>query len=651
MANSAALGIDLLLATACAAAWAGSLATALVLGRATPPGWLPRWAPTAAGVLGAVLGAGRLALLAAGSPALVGDRMLGAAALTVPGCVAGLAAVVLHHPQTGAGGEANRRRRLTWLAAAASSTAAGLLSAFTFGTPAGWLPLAVLGVLAILGMGAAAIGFGRGWRHRGVLPVAALGVAVLAASLTVSWMDSRAAAPSAFHVAGHHMGATTASAQPAADTSVDALRAAPASGTVREFTLHARSERVTLDDGRTVDALTFGSLPGPELHANQGETIKVTLVNDSVPDGVTLHWHGYDVPNAMDGVPGVTQDAVMPGGSFTYEFPAAQAGTYWYHTHQNGSADVPLGLYGALVVDPPSGPDPGTKDLTVPVHTVGGSTLFGSHAGLWTETVAPGTPVRVRLINTDQLTQRFSVAGAPFRLAAVDGGDLAVDADRTAAELTGAVLPLAAGGRYDVVLTMPEHPVQVALEGSRGGSLALVPPGEHAPSSAPRFERGPEIDLASYGAPAATPVPRADASATYVADRLLRFVDGVPKFAFTVNGAVYPNIPPLVVHEGEKVLVTIVNRSDDIHPMHPHGHHVRVVSIDGRPVTADLRMDSLEVRPGQVWTVLLTADNPGIWMDHCHNLAHARDGMVFHLAYEGVFTPFDHGGGSANRPE
>jgi FtsP/CotA-like multicopper oxidase with cupredoxin domain len=198
---------------------------------------------------------------------------------------------------------------------------------------------------------------------------------------------------------------------------------------------------------------------------------------------------------------------------------------------------------------------------------------------------------------------------------------------------------------------MPSRPVDLAVGGSRGGALALVPPGEHAPSSASAFVAGPELDLAAYGTPAAAQPAPPDASVTYTVDHLLRFVDGVPRFAYTVNGAVYPNIPPLVVADREKVLVTIVNRSEDIHPMHPHGHHVRVVSIDGRPVRTDLRMDSLEVRPGQVWTVLLTADNPGIWMDHCHNLDHARDGMMFHLAYAGVATPFSHGGASENRPE
>ncbi|MDQ4490882.1 multicopper oxidase family protein [Sinomonas sp. ASV486] len=645
MPASAVLGVDLLLAAACAAAWGTALAAGLALTRTTAPGWVPRWAPDAVGTLGVLIGAGRLAVLFGGPSALVGDRLLGATALTAPGCLAGLAALVLPRLT----GPERHGRQLSALAAASSLTTAGLLAVLTLGTPAGWLPVAVLGALALLATGAVAAGLAKGWRHRAVPALGTLSVAILVGSLAVAWMDSRGGAPSSFHEMDGHSGMSStgpAASSPHANRSVDALRGSQTSGPVREFTLHARSGKVTLDNGSTVDALTFGSLPGPELRAVQGETVRVTLVNDSVADGVTLHWHGYDVPNAMDGVPGVTQDAVMPGQSFTYEFAAAQTGTYWYHTHQNGSADVPLGLYGALVVDPPGGPAPGVKDLTVPVHSIAGATLFGSHAGAWSETVAPGTPVRVRLINTDQLTQRFGVAGSGFRLSAVDGGDLA-----GGAELAGTVLPLAAGGRYDVVLTMPDHPVWITAEGSHGGALALIPPGDPAPSSAPRFGGGTELDLAAYGAPAASPVPHADATATYTADHLLRFVDGTPKFAFTINGAVYPNIPPLVVHDGENVLVTIVNRSDDIHPMHPHGHHVRVVSIDGRAVAADLRMDSLEVRPGQVWTVLLTADNPGIWMDHCHNLSHARDGMVFHLAYEGVGTPFSHDASSANRPE
>ena len=74
---------------------------------------------------------------------------------------------------------------------------------------------------------------------------------------------------------------------------------------------------------------------------------------------MTLHWHGVDVPNAEDGVAGVTQDAVPVGESFTYRFVADQVGTYWYHSHQVSHEQVQGGLFGALVVTPkPPTPDP-----------------------------------------------------------------------------------------------------------------------------------------------------------------------------------------------------------------------------------------------------------------------------------------------------
>ncbi len=103
--------------------------------------------------------------------------------------------------------------------------------------------------------------------------------------------------------------------------------------------------------------------------------------------------------------------------------------------------------------------------------------------------------------------------------------------------------------------------------------------------------------------------------------------------------------------EGDTVRVRLVNRSFETHPMHPHGHSVRVLSVDGRCPPQPLWLDTFDVGPGEVWEVALYADNPGIWMDHCHNLEHAALGMVTHLAYRGVATPFDHGGPAGNAPE
>ena len=103
----------------------------------------------------------------------------------------------------------------------------------------------------------------------------------------------------------------------------------------------------------------------------QGQLIEVQLRNESVADGVTLHWHGVDVPNAMDGVAGVTQDAVPIGGEFTYRFVADQVGSYWYHSHQVSNPQVAGGLLGSLVVTPKSGIAQ-QVDVSAVAHTYGG---------------------------------------------------------------------------------------------------------------------------------------------------------------------------------------------------------------------------------------------------------------------------------------
>ena len=125
-------------------------------------------------------------------------------------------------------------------------------------------------------------------------------------------------------------------------------------------TLVARKEKVRLASGQEVDGYTLnGATPGPEIDVVQGQLVQVRLVNESVPAGVVLHWHGMDVPGAEDGVAGVTQDAVRPGGEFVYRFRADHAGTFWYHSHQVSHEQVERGLFGALVVRPRT-PPPGT---------------------------------------------------------------------------------------------------------------------------------------------------------------------------------------------------------------------------------------------------------------------------------------------------
>lgn len=502
----------------------------------------------------------------------------------------------------------------------------------------------------------------------------------------------------------HHLHAYDAGGGPAAGQApvrdLTTLTGPRAGEPDRRFTLTATERTLRLASGEKVDALAFnGRLPGPELRVRRGELVEVVLVNRNVPDGVTLHWHGVDVPNAEDGVAGVTQDAVRPGGRHVYRFRPDRAGTFWYHSHQQSSEAVARGLFGALIVEEPDTRPPGL-DRTVVAHAwavdggkvqagpprgggggalsgrngrLGGPlrTAFGDDTRARREKVPAGTPVRLRLVNADNCPRTYSVAGTAFKVVAIDGNDVIGPTD-----VRDRRLRVAGGGRYDVTFRQPAGPVQLTVVGdanAAGGSggfegcgedgaygeggtqtasLLLDPTGAASP---PPAVTGPLFDPLRYGSRAGTPFGPGtayDRDFHLVLGNSFGFFDGDPMVLWTVNNAVYPDIPALLVREGDRVRTTFVNRSLDDHPMHLHGHRMLVLSRDGERATGSpWWTDTLNVAPGERYEVAFTAGNPGLWMDHCHNLDHARDGMVLHLAYDGVRTPYVAGRSTGNLPE
>ena len=407
--------------------------------------------------------------------------------------------------------------------------------------------------------------------------------------------------------------------------------------------LVAEEKQYRLPSGRTVDGFALnGTSPGPDIRADEGDMVEVTVDNRSVSDGMTLHWHGIDVPNAMDGVAGVTQDAIAVGKSYTYRFVAAQVGTYWYHSHQVSHEQVKGGLYGAVVITP--------KDFERDVVDV----IALRHTYLTTRTVngleeelvvdaRPGQTVRVRVINTDNAMMPVWV-GAPYRMVAVDGTDVnepTLVEDRW--------VEVTAGGRADLEIVMPEDGSGVRVE--LGGSSAVVLGGD---GPAREVDQSDEpLDLLDYGTPAPMGFDPTDATREfeYVIDRRPGFLDGRPGLWWTVNGHLYPDIPMFILTEDDIATMRIENNSGEAHPMHLHGHHVVVLARDGEKATGSpWWTDSLHVREGESYDVAFLADNPGVWMDHCHNLTHAAEGLVAHMMYEGVTTPYIIGK-AKNEPE
>lgn len=144
--------------------------------------------------------------------------------------------------------------------------------------------------------------------------------------------------------------AVAAVAKPPTSPSVGAGEGAPGARTIR---LEAGETTWELAPGKTVRAMAYqGRVPGPEIRAKLGEHLRIVFTN-RLAEPTTIHWHGVDVPNAMDGVPGLTQRPVQPGETFVYAFEARPAGTRWYHTHFQEHRQLDRGLAGPLIIEAP----------------------------------------------------------------------------------------------------------------------------------------------------------------------------------------------------------------------------------------------------------------------------------------------------------
>nr|WP_255523747.1 multicopper oxidase family protein [Terrabacter sp. MAHUQ-38] len=463
------------------------------------------------------------------------------------------------------------------------------------------------------------------------------------------WASSRLGEYSVMDMGEHaaHGAAAPGGGVGAGAVSVTSLTADPARPADVRVELVARRGTVAVPGGRVTDGYTVnGTSPGPEIRARQGQLVEVTFVNESVTEGATLHWHGVDVPNAADGVAGITQDAVPAGGRHVYRFVAEDAGTYWYHSHQLSHEQVEKGLLGPLVVDPARGREPGVTDLVALLHVYAGQHTLNGRAEDQRVTAAPGSRTRIRVVNTDQGTAAVW-SSVPYRVVATDGRDVVGPTD-----VTGRTVLVPAGGRLDVEVTTPAdgRAARVHVGGARSvvvGPAGAVPP---APVGQPRDQ----LDLLAYGSPGPLGLDpsRPDRRFEYVIGRRPGLVDGRPGMYWTVNGRMFPDVPMFHVREGEVVRMRVVNQSDEVHPMHLHGHHVVVLSRDSTAAQGSpWWVDSLDVRPGEAYEIAFVADNPGIWSDHCHTLSHAVEGLVAHVVYDGVTTPFTINGLAGNQPE
>lgn len=346
-----------------------------------------------------------------------------------------------------------------------------------------------------------------------------------------------------------------------------------------------------------------GTVPGPLLRVKRGEELRVRLANELITD-MTIHWHGARVPNAMDGVSGLTQPPVPPGESFDYRFTPPDAGTFWYTAPSRFIED--RALYGALIIEEsePVGVDRDVA-LILDAWTLGadgrldanGTTHFTVNGQPSLDIpVSTNERIRLRLINASRdrlLSARIDRHAAT--VLAIDGQPAEPFPARESRVM------LAPGNRLDLffdALLAPEStaPIFIGLDDREAPLARLVYdllPGRTAP-------RGELKPLPENGLPARINFASAIKLEIALDDPRHRPASGFGRPLFTTTMR-------------QSVMIGFKNMTNHAHVVHLHGHSARLLDAldDGwKPYW----LDTILAPPQRTTRIAFLADNRGKWL-------------------------------------
>ena len=248
----------------------------------------------------------------------------------------------------------------------------------------------------------------------------------------------------------------------------------------KEFRITTAITPWEVEPGKIVDAWTYnGQVPGPQIRVDLGDRVRV-VVDNQLPMGTDVHWHGVHTPNNMDGVAPLTQELIRSGETFVYEFVAEERAIGMYHAHHHGQMQIPNGLFGVFIIG----------DTPLPE----GQTISGI-----------------------EIPDNLEVA----------------------------------------------HEIPMVLNDA--GVIGL-----------------------------------------------------------SLNGKSFPATEPYVGTVGDWVVIHYYNEGLQIHPMHQHQFPQLVFAKDGIPLDQPYWSDTVNVAPGERYSVLLQLRDPGVWVWHCHILTHVE---------------------------
>lgn len=420
------------------------------------------------------------------------------------------------------------------------------------------------------------------------------------------------------------------------------------------ITLRIAPVSLDIGAGKTIKTVGYnGSVPGPILRFREGKPVTVDVFNDT-DVAETVHWHGQQIPSAVDGSVEEMTPEVAAHGHRRYRFTPAPAGTRWYHTHSMAHADLSRagfsGQYGFAIVEPAHEPGNYDHEICLAAHhwepslanmgppdngweiAYRAATLNGKMSGA-------GEPIRVRegqrvlfrLLNasaTDEI--RLALPGHRFNVIALDGNPVPhpqpVDfVYLDIAERVDAVVEMNNPGVWVLGSTKDDERTMglgVVVEyANRSGQPQWQPPAN--------LGRGP-WDYAQFGSRAPAPEP------DHTFEMKFQKIPGNRKDfnRWTINGKSWPDIEKLRLEKGRRYRLSFNNDSGDIHPLHLHRHTFEITNIGGRQV-AGVMKDVISVNRRSTAAIDFVANNPGLTLFHCHMQLHMDFGFMQLMDYAG----------------
>jgi FtsP/CotA-like multicopper oxidase with cupredoxin domain len=405
----------------------------------------------------------------------------------------------------------------------------------------------------------------------------------------------------------------------------------------------------------TKGVLTYGSegMP-PVLRMRKGEPFAARLIN-GIDEPTTIHWHGLRIPNAMDGVPFLTQPYVYTGDKFDYAFTPPDAGTFWYHPHCNTLIQMGHGMTGVIVVENPQDPKFDSEIVInlrdwrlggddqfiaqfVPRETAKSGTYGTVRTANWQPEPQYDAPsgglVRLRLAITD-VTRIYS-----FRVEGAEATVIAIDGNPVPKRFPLDVLQLGPGQRLELAVRMPDSEgALVTLEDIRGTNPKTLAKFRSVGASLKR-------EVGDLGPLEANPVKAIDTSSAEHIPLILsstaentadNSICGSLGYSFwAINKVPWPGDTPdptaplSELKLGKSYVIDMENLTPHAHPIHLHGMSFTVLSSSVREVMPFVS-DTYLIQANEKVQLGLVADNPGDWLLHCHIIEHQKTGMTSYL--------------------